>query len=76
MRILNRIYLDRDAEDEWVIRVGAVGEAPVIDGNATGNSSPKTGDKTPITVYAGFLTAALVVVCVCERLQKKRRQQV
>lgn len=76
VRILNRIYLDRNAEDEWVIRVGAVGDAPVIDGNATGNSSPKTGDEALIVVYASFLIVAIVAVYVCEYCQKKRRRHI
>jgi hypothetical protein len=72
VRVKNRIYMDRDEEDEWVIRVGAAGTVKIT---GTGsNGGPKSGDDTPIGVYTGILVIAAVSTSVCVYLKKKRRQ--
>ena len=72
VRVKNRIYMDRDEEDEWVIRVGAAG---TVKTTGTGsNGGPKSGDDTPIGVYTGILVIAAISTSVCVYLKKKRRQ--
>jgi len=74
VRIVNRIYFDRNAEDEWRISAGAADDEPA-NGNE-GIGSPQTGDGAPITEYAGIMVVAIMGVFVCVYKRKKRRVQI